>query len=68
MAYKRKTRDEFEIQGYYAPEIGWECICTVDTRIEARTQLKDYNMNEPMYPHRIKKRRVKIEDVRQEVC
>ena len=61
MAYKRVTRDEYEVQGWYAD--CWECLCTEDTLKEARERLREYNLNEPKYPHRIKKKRVKIDGV-----
>lgn len=63
MAYKRKTRDVYELQSYYGPEYGWETLFEEDTRKEALDQLRCYRENEPEYPHRIKKRRVKIEGV-----
>lgn len=59
MAYVRKTRDEFEVQGYYAG--GWECVTTEDTRKEARARLKEYRENEPGTAFRRKTIRVKIE-------
>lgn len=59
MSYKRKTADEYEVQGNYGQ--GWECVTTEETRKAAREQLKCYNNNEP-YPHRMIKRRVKIEN------
>jgi hypothetical protein len=58
--YKRKTRDEWEIQGYYGGD-GWEAVTTEETRAAARDQLKCYNNNEPNIAHRIKKIRIKIE-------
>jgi hypothetical protein len=58
--YQRKTRDVYEIQGDYG--YGWEYLCEEETRKDAREQLKCYNENEPQYEHRIKKRRVRIEE------
>jgi hypothetical protein len=55
--YKRKTRDEWEIQGNYGH--GWEMVTTEETRKAATVQLRCYNLNESA-PHRIKKIRVKI--------
>ena len=55
--YKRKTIDEYEIQGNYGQ--GWEIVTTEETRAAARDQLKCYNENETA-PHRIVKRRVKL--------
>lgn len=60
MSYKRKTKDVYEIQGYYGHGHGWETLTTEDTRKEAREMLRCYNENEPQYPHRIKTKRVKI--------
>ena len=54
--YKRKTTDEYEIQGYYS--YGWECATTEESRLAARIQLKCYNENEPGVSHRIVKKRV----------
>ena len=56
--YKRKTRDEYEIEsnnGY-----GWDYVCTAEDRADAKQLLKIYRENEPHYDHRIRKRRVKI--------
>ena len=54
--YKRKTEDEYEIQGNYGQ--GREMVTVEVTRKEAKDQLKCYNENEP-YPHRIVKKRVR---------
>ncbi len=59
--YERKTKDVWEIQGNYG--CGWEYICEEESRADAKAQLRCYDKNEPQYPHRIKKRRVKIEKV-----
>ena len=61
MKYIRKTVDEWEIQGYYNTVYGWERVTTEISRKEAREQLKCYNENEKNVPHRIVKKRVKIE-------
>lgn len=61
MAYQRKTRDYYEVQGYYGNQYGWECVTAEDTYKAAKVQLKCYDDNEPQYPHRIVKRREKIE-------
>lgn len=60
MAYQRKTYDEWEIQGNYGT-YGWETVTTETTRAEAKAMLRCYNENEPQYPHRIVKHRVRIE-------
>lgn len=59
MAYKRKTRDEYEVQGDYGQ--GWECVDTQLTLKEAHVSLKAYDENEAV-PHRIIKRRVMINE------
>jgi hypothetical protein len=48
---------EYEIQGNYGQ--GWEMVTTEDDPLEARQRLKEYNENEPQYPHRIAKKRVR---------
>lgn len=58
MAYVRKTRDVWEVQGCYCGE--WECLTEEESRKEAREMLKCYDDNERNYPHRIVKKRVKI--------
>lgn len=57
MAYQRKTRDEYHTQGLYFGV--WETVTIDETYAEAKQMLKDYNENEPEYPHRIVKRRVR---------
>ena len=56
--YKRKTEDEFEIQGYYGQ--GWECVTTETTRQLVRDQIKLYRQNEPGIAFRFIKKRVPI--------
>jgi hypothetical protein len=58
MAYKRKTYDEWEIQGCYNG--AWECVCTEDNKREALARLKEYRANELGTTFRIQKKRVKI--------
>lgn len=58
MAYARKTRDEYELQGNYG--CGWECLTTEDTRKDIRARLREYRENEGG-EYRIKLRRVKLE-------
>ena len=45
MAYKRKTRDLFVVQGHHAH--GWEDVAASYDRKEARNDLKAYRDNEP---------------------
>lgn len=63
MAYQRKTRDEYIIQGNYGA--GYEDVTAEDTRQEARERLKEYRQNEPQYAHRMIKRRIRIEQQEQ---
>jgi len=55
--YKRITKDEYQIQGYFAG-YGWETETTEATYKDAKTQAKCYRENVP-YPIRIVKKRVK---------
>ena len=48
---------EYEVQGNYGQ--GWEMVTTEDTPIEAKQRLKEYNENEPQYPHKIVMKKVK---------
>jgi len=59
MAYKRKTRDEYEIQGYING-CGWEVETTEETLKAAKAQAKCYRDN-VNYPIRIVKKRIRIE-------
>ena len=54
---KRKTYDEWEIQGNHG--YGWECETTEDTLKDAKIQAKCYRDN-VSYPIRIVKKRIKI--------
>lgn len=44
MAYKRKTRDEYELQGHYGH--GWECLTAEDDWSQARARRREYQENE----------------------
>ena len=61
MAYIRKTVDEYEIQGYYGPQYGYEMVTVEETYKDAKAQLKCYRENEPGVSFRIVKKRVKKE-------
>lgn len=61
MPYKRKTIDEYAVQGNYNYGDGWEDLTSEATRTEAKQRLKEYRENEPQYSHRLIKRRVKIQ-------
>lgn len=61
MAYERKTIDTYELQLNYG--YGWEYTLTEFTREEARARLKEYRENQPQYPARLVKKRVRKEEV-----
>lgn len=61
MAYKRKTYDEYQIQGYYGSTYGYEEVCSEETMSAAKQTLREYRENEPGISFRIIKKRVKIE-------
>jgi hypothetical protein len=58
MAYVRKTRDEYQIQQYTSE--GWEEVCAEETMKAAKQTKKEYRDNQPEYPVRIVKKRVRI--------
>lgn len=58
--YVRKTHDEWHTQGDYG--CGWETVTIDDNKADAMQMLRDYNENEPQYPHRLIKRRVRNEE------
>ena len=55
--YKRKTYDEYEIQGQYG--YGYEAVTIEATRKEALATLKLYEANEKGVSFRIVKKRIK---------
>lgn len=59
--YERKTIDTWELQLNYG--YGWEYTLTEFTREEARARLKEYRENQPQYPARLVKKRVRKEEV-----
>jgi len=58
MAYKRKTIDTFEIQGFTSE--GWELETTEETYKNAKAQIKIYRAEQPQIQHRIKLKRERI--------
>lgn len=60
MAYKRKTADEYAIEQYTGPQYKWEEVTVEETSAAARQTRKEYRENQPEYPVRIRKRRVKL--------
>lgn len=61
MAYERKTIDTWELQLNYG--YGWKYTLTEFTRKEARARLKECRENQPQYPARLVKKRVRKEEV-----
>ena len=59
MAYVRKTVDTWEIQGFYY--CSWELETTETSRKDAKERIKEYRQNMPRIPHRIIKKREKIQ-------
>jgi len=55
MAYIRKTKDVFTIQGFYYGT--WEDEASEDNRKQAIQRLKEYRLNMPEYCHRLIKQR-----------
>ncbi len=58
--YKRLTRDEWQVMGYYSSQYGYECVDTLNTRTEARDSLKAYRENERGVSFKIVKKRVRL--------
>lgn len=59
MAYVRKTRDEYDLQGNYGE--GWETLTCESTYREAVQRRKEYRENGDFAPMRIKALRVPID-------
>lgn len=59
MAYQRKTEDEFQIHQFLDGQ--WEEVSCCSTRKDAKEEIKEYRANQPEYPVKIKKVRVKKE-------
>lgn len=57
MAYRRKTTDEYDVEGFYAS--GWEVLCCEETLREARARVREYQAND-RGNYRIRKNRVPI--------
>lgn len=57
--YKRKTEDEYHIEGHYCH--GWETVTIESTWKEAKAQVKCYRENEPN-AFRVVKKRVKKDE------
>lgn len=61
--YVRKTVDEWVIQQYTGALYGWEEVSVEVTFSAGRECLKVYRDSQPEYPIRMRKRRVKKEEV-----
>ena len=59
MAYTRKTRDYWDVEGNYGQ--GWEVVTAEETWKQTRERLKEYRENEPGTAFRARKRRERIE-------
>lgn len=59
--YKRKTRDEWQVQGYYSSQYGYECVDALNSCIEAKESLKVYRENEKGISFKIVKKRVRVD-------
>lgn len=61
MGYVRKTRDEYEIQGLYDHDIGYELLTTEETFKEARNRKVEYLMNDRYLIYcKVVKKRVRV--------
>lgn len=56
--YQRKTADEYVIQQCF--DTGWEDVTTEDNKQDAYQRLREYRANQPEYPVRFIKRRVRL--------
>lgn len=56
--YKRKTKDEFQVQGLYG--FSWKRVACEDTLEEAKQRLREYGENETDTCFKIVKVKVKL--------
>ena len=56
--YARKTTDEYQICQHTS--YGWEEVGAYDNRKDAKSDLKAYQENQPEYPVKIIKKRIRI--------
>ena len=61
MAYTRKTKDEFQVQGNYGYGHGYEEVYASNDRQDAKARLKEYRENEKGIPFKLVTKRIKIE-------
>ncbi|MFD4474678.1 hypothetical protein ACFWPU_00975 [Streptomyces sp. NPDC058471] len=46
---------EWEVQGNYGYGHGWDVVTTEASEVEAKSAKRTYDLEEPQYPHRIKR-------------
>lgn len=65
MAYKRITRDMYDVEGWYnqGARYGWETVTTEESRSEACARLREYRDNEPGTAFRLRHYRERIDSV-----
>ena len=56
----RVTRDEWHIEQHTGRPYGWEVVSSEETAHDARRAVREYRENQPEYPVRSVKRRVRI--------
>ena len=61
MAYKRKTRDVWELRVNYGFGHGWETECSEPTRAQGIQRRREYRENCPEYPVKLVKVREPIQ-------
>ena len=62
MAYIRKTKNVWHVQGLYDSQ--YETVCEEDTYKAARVQYNCYRVNEPQYSHRIVMKRERLTELK----
>ncbi|GAA6622772.1 hypothetical protein NUACC26_085960 [Scytonema sp. NUACC26] len=60
IVYVRKTKDEYKIMQYTGFLYGWEEVCCEYSKRDAKETLSIYRQNQPEYPVKIVKKRVKV--------
>lgn len=58
--YKRKTVDEYQILQHTGPRYGWEMVSAYNDRKSCKEDLKAYRENQPEYPVKMIKKRIKL--------
>lgn len=65
MPYIRKTYDEYQILQNFGYGDGWEEVSTEPTYKQANEAVKEYRQNQPEYPVKIKKVRIRKKELAQ---